>query len=1000
MSNAFPSTKTIQQGPFEASLEIYQDRVMVILTEIGRISSLVQVDIQDKEDVTDLIDGIYYEPSVHSNLLNLLGQFTNQEQLLSNAIATLLLKGSKSSSPLPFSTCVVGLGLSNKDEISRAKWFLKPQRRDMSTRRRPFTARSSSSLNSNIPRSIRSSSHDGGDLPEDVYENDSYMDDDDDDESSDADVFAFGPPSTADGNRGELPPSESSSINQPPLSNFDEKYLNPHDDILRPPSADPVFPAQRVKRWSNIDSDDLYQASTSTHQFPPTQSLDKLELEYEEDSPYPEVRASVSNTDDPDIPTLTLRVWVVGGFFSALAAAVNTVFNFRLPAPTITPIVLQLITYPAGKFLAYILPMDLYTLPAWLGGKTFTLNPGPFNIKEHTLITIMANVSVSPAYAMNVTVVTEMFYGYKLGTGFDILLFISSQCIGFGLAGFCRRFVVWPAYLLWPQCLVVCTLLNTLHAEDDENDGSMSRFKFFIIVGVSSVIWYFVPGFLFKALSWFSWICWIWPRSPTVNQLFGVFTGLGMGGMTFDWSQITYIGSPLVMPWWAECNVAIGFFALYWLVVPILYYTNAKFFNYLPISDSSPYDKYGNSYNISRILSENSEFNQTAYEAYSPLYISATYSMVYLLGYAVATAVLVHTILYHGKAIWYGMRNFKFEEDDIHAKLMRRYPDVPHWWYLSYMVVFLALSIAAVTGFDAQIPVWGVFVALLVPLVYILPASYIFAMTGQEIPINLISEVIPGYLFPGKPIANMIFKCYSIQTMSEGLSFIQDAKLGHYIKVPPRATFAVQVTATIISALIQIGIRDWMFSSVNDMCSVRQSANFTCPQNRVYYTSSVIWGIVGPDRFFGHGRIYHYQVYALIVGAVLPIPVYFYVKHKPRSWLRNLNWPVMLTGPTYIPPATGINYSSWIGIGFIFQYLVRRTHFAWWSKYNFILSAALDAGTTLGIILVFLLLQLPKNGSISVDWWGNSVYMRTADYFGMPYRTPPANGFGEAVTPQ
>ncbi|EOQ98702.1 hypothetical protein J056_003192 [Wallemia ichthyophaga EXF-994] len=121
MSNAFPSTKTIQQGPFEASLEIYQDRVMVILTEIGRISSLVQVDIQDKEDVTDLIDGIYYEPSVHSNLLNLLGQFTNQEQLLSNAIATLLLKGSKSSSPLPFSTCVVGLGLSNKDEISRAK---------------------------------------------------------------------------------------------------------------------------------------------------------------------------------------------------------------------------------------------------------------------------------------------------------------------------------------------------------------------------------------------------------------------------------------------------------------------------------------------------------------------------------------------------------------------------------------------------------------------------------------------------------------------------------------------------------------------------------------------------------------------------------------------------------------------------------------------------------------------------------------------------------------
>lgn len=28
----------------------------------------------------------------------------------------------------------------------------------------------------------------------------------------------------------------------------------------------------------------------------------------EEDSPYPEIRASVSNTNDPEMPTLTIRV--------------------------------------------------------------------------------------------------------------------------------------------------------------------------------------------------------------------------------------------------------------------------------------------------------------------------------------------------------------------------------------------------------------------------------------------------------------------------------------------------------------------------------------------------------------------------------------------------------------------------------------------------------------------------------------------------------------------
>lgn len=32
----------------------------------------------------------------------------------------------------------------------------------------------------------------------------------------------------------------------------------------------------------------------------------------EEDSPFPEVRASVSNVDDPDMPAMTLRMWFVG----------------------------------------------------------------------------------------------------------------------------------------------------------------------------------------------------------------------------------------------------------------------------------------------------------------------------------------------------------------------------------------------------------------------------------------------------------------------------------------------------------------------------------------------------------------------------------------------------------------------------------------------------------------------------------------------------------------
>jgi hypothetical protein len=59
-----------------------------------------------------------------------------------------------------------------------------------------------------------------------------------------------------------------------------------------------------------------------------------------------------------------------------------------------------------------------------------------------------------------------------------------------------------------------------------------------------------------------------------VNQLFGVTTGLGMGILTFDWSQILYAGNPLNVPWWAQVNVGISFVVIYWIIVPILYYTN------------------------------------------------------------------------------------------------------------------------------------------------------------------------------------------------------------------------------------------------------------------------------------------------------------------------------------------------------------------------------------------------------------------------------------------
>lgn len=77
---------------------------------------------------------------------------------------------------------------------------------------------------------------------------------------------------------------------------------------------------------------------------------------YEEDSPYAEVRASVGNMDDPEMPTTTFRMWFLGLTLVLVGSCLNIFLNFRFPAPFISPSIVLLMAYPLGKALEYILP--------------------------------------------------------------------------------------------------------------------------------------------------------------------------------------------------------------------------------------------------------------------------------------------------------------------------------------------------------------------------------------------------------------------------------------------------------------------------------------------------------------------------------------------------------------------------------------------------------------------------------------------------------------------
>lgn len=55
-----------------------------------------------------------------------------------------------------------------------------------------------------------------------------------------------------------------------------------------------------------------------------------------------------------------------------------------------------------------------------------------------------------------------------------------------------------------------------------------------------------------------------------------------------------------------------------------------------------------------------------------------------------------------------------------------------------------------------------------------------------------------------------------------------------------------------------------------------------------------------------------------------------------RKWkfFNYIAWPVIFGGMSLVPPATGINFSSWFAFNAIFNGIIRRRKGAWWSKYS------------------------------------------------------------------
>ncbi|MCO5603614.1 hypothetical protein L7F22_057765 [Adiantum nelumboides] len=255
-----------------------------------------------------------------------------------------------------------------------------------------------------------------------------------------------------------------------------------------------------------------------------TESFSALETEanhklYDdtEQSPVEQVALTVATTDDPSMPVWTFRMWTIGLLSCMLLSFLNQFFAYRKEPLIITLITVQVAALPIGHFLAFVLPTREFPVP--LTNRKFSLNPGPFNVKEHVLITIFANAGSDfgngSAYAVGVVTIVKAFYHRKISfmAGWFIIITtqvrmvdisqqfavymdfyarVNVQVLGYGWAGLFRKYLIEPVHMWWPSTLVQVSLFRTLH--EKRSSKGLSRSQFFVIFMIVSFAYYALPG--------------------------------------------------------------------------------------------------------------------------------------------------------------------------------------------------------------------------------------------------------------------------------------------------------------------------------------------------------------------------------------------------------------------------------------------------------------------------------------------------------------------------
>ncbi|KAJ6010561.1 Oligopeptide transporter [Penicillium sp. IBT 35674x] len=705
-----------------------------------------------------------------------------------------------------------------------------------------------------------------------------------------------------------------------------------------------------------------------------------------------QVRQIINLTDDPTLPTITFRYFVLSALFVIPGAFLSQMSHFRTTSAPYSVFFVQIACHYVGHFLAKILPAWTVHLPGirW----SFSLNPGPWSIKEHVLVTVTAASGATYNLAYAPIVLAELWYGTRINPAVAIFFMLAIVWTGYSFAALARNILLPDPEYIWPQALMQTTLFETFRKTDTASPIARRQMKVFFLAFLGMTLWQFLPEYVFPFLSSLAFLCWVAPHNAVAN-----FIGSGLGGMGFlnlslDWSNINWNGSSIMLtPFWTQVILFLAYAFNCWVLIPAAKWGDLGSYKHGLMSNSLLMAN-GTTYPTLKVLTPEYHLNETAYQQYGPMYMGLQNVWATWFDYAKLPAAITWIATFGYVQIRNNLKKVlgarkaarSSPEEGIHHQyhdrlnvIQRQYKEIPLWWYLSLFLTALVILVTIIACGNLFIPIWTLFVGLASAAVFVIPFAWLYAISNYQLETGSFNELMYGYMVHTKagsghqhPCGPSVYGSIAGDAWYRAQYMLQDQKIGHYMHIPPREIFFSQIFGTLMGIPINYAVIRWVMDTKGDyLTGVKTDPlnQWTGQSLRTSNTMGVQYAVLGPKRLFAEAEMTPLP-WSFLVGAVIPPILFIFHRFFPRLRIDLWNVSIFFGGLAMFYGNLSTGYTSAIIGGYVVMYWAYRHHFEVWKRYNYLIAAAFDAGFNLNMLLIFFFFGAGKQISMP-KWWGN-----------------------------